>query len=76
MFEGILMTDEQDNLKPWLAKSWDISTDGKKITLHMEENVKFQDGTDFDAAAVQFNLEACVKANLSGTAFPPKCSFI
>jgi ABC-type transport system substrate-binding protein len=37
--------------------------------LHMEENVKFQDGTDFDAAAVQFNLEACVKANLSGTAF-------
>jgi peptide/nickel transport system substrate-binding protein len=69
MFEGILMTDEQDNLKPWLAKSWEISPEGKKITLHMEENVKFQDGTDFDAAAVQFNLEACVKANLSGTAF-------
>jgi peptide/nickel transport system substrate-binding protein len=69
MFEGILMTDEQDNLKPWLAKSWDISTDGKTISLHLEQNVKFQDGTDFDAAAVQYNLEACVKANLSGTAF-------
>jgi ABC-type transport system substrate-binding protein len=69
MFEGILMTDEQDNLQPWLAKSWDISPDGKTITLHLEENVKFQDGTDFNAAAVQYNLEACVKANLSGTAF-------
>jgi peptide/nickel transport system substrate-binding protein len=69
MFEGILMTDEKDNLQPWLAKTWDISADGKTLVLHLEENVKFQDGTDFDAAAVQFNLEACVKANLSGTAF-------
>jgi peptide/nickel transport system substrate-binding protein len=69
MFEGILMTDEQDNLQPWLAKTWDISADGKIISLHLEQNVKFQDGTDFDAAAVQYNLEACVKANLSGTAF-------
>jgi ABC-type transport system substrate-binding protein len=69
MFEGILMTDEQDNLQPWLAKTWDISPDGKTITLHLEQNVKFQDGTDFDAAAVKYNLEACVKANLSGTAF-------
>jgi len=69
MFEGILMTDEQDNLQPWLAKTWDIAADGKTITLHLEENVKFQDGTDFDAAAVQYNLEACIKANLSGTAF-------
>jgi peptide/nickel transport system substrate-binding protein len=69
MFEGILMTDEQDNLQPWLAKSWDISADGKTISLHLEQNVKFQDGTDFDAAAVQYNLEACVNANLSGTAF-------
>jgi len=69
MFEGILMTDEQDNLQPWLATSWDTSPDGKTITLHLEQNVKFQDGTDFDAAAVQYNLQADVNANLSGTAF-------
>ncbi len=69
MFEGILKTDEQDNLQPWLATSWDISADGKTITLHLEQNVKFQDGTDFDAAAVQYNLQADVDAALSGTAF-------
>jgi peptide/nickel transport system substrate-binding protein len=69
MFEGILRTDEQDNLQPWLATSWDITPDGKTITLHFEQNVKFQDGTDFDAAAVQYNLQADVDANLSGTAF-------
>ncbi len=69
MFEGLLMTDEQDNIQPWLVTSWEISTDGKVITFHLEENVKFHDGTDFDAAAVQYNLEAVVAANLGGTAY-------
>jgi peptide/nickel transport system substrate-binding protein len=69
MFEGLLMTDEQDDIQPWLVTSWEMSADGKTIVFHLEENVKFQDGTDFDAAAVQYNLEACVNASLSGTAF-------
>jgi ABC-type transport system substrate-binding protein len=69
MFEGVLMTDEQDNIQPWLVQTWDVSSDGKTITFHLEEDVKFQDGTDFDAAAVQYNLEACLGANLTGTAF-------
>jgi ABC-type transport system substrate-binding protein len=69
MFEGLLMTDEQDNIQPWLVQSWDVSSDGKTIVFHLEENVTFQDGTDFDAAAVQYNLEACLNADLSGSAF-------
>lgn len=69
MFEGLLMTDEQDNIQPWLVTSWDVSPDGKTIVFHLEENVKFQDGTDFDAAAVQYNLEAVLAANIGGTAF-------
>lgn len=69
MFEGLLMTDEQDNIQPWLVKTWDVSPDGKTITFNLEENVKFQDGTDFDAAAVQYNLELCLANNIGGTAF-------
>jgi len=69
MFEGLLMTDEQDSIQPWLVTKWDVSADGKTIVFHLEENVKFQDGTDFDAAAVQYNLEAVLAANLGGTAF-------
>ncbi|MCJ7605730.1 MAG: ABC transporter substrate-binding protein [Dehalococcoidales bacterium] len=69
MFEGLLMTDEQDNIQPWLATSWDVSPDGKTIVFHLEENVKFHDGTNFDAAAAQFNLEAVLAANIGGTAF-------
>ena len=69
MFEGLLKTNEAEELKPWLATSWEISPDGKTITLELLENVKFQDGTDFDAEAVKYNLEAVYAANLQGTAF-------
>ena len=43
-------------LKPGLAKSWKF-TDPKTLVLDLVEGVKFHDGTDFDAAAVKFNLD-------------------
>ncbi len=69
MFEGLLKSNDAGELTPWLATSWDTSADGKTITLKLVHDVKFQDGTDFDAEAVKYNLEAVYKANLSGTAF-------
>ena len=47
----------KDGLVPTkLATSWDIAPDGKSLTLHLRQGVKFQDGTDFNAAAVQYDL--------------------
>ena len=40
-----------------LATSWDLGADGKSLTLHLRKGVKFQDGTDFNAAAVKYNLD-------------------
>ncbi|MFM1653844.1 ABC transporter substrate-binding protein [Brevibacillus sp. B_LB10_24] len=42
---------------PLLAKSWQISEDGKTVTFHLEEGVKFHDGTPFNADAVVYNFE-------------------
>jgi len=67
--EPLIVTDEQERIQPWLATGWDISPDGKTITLTLRENVKFHDGTPFNAEAVKYNLEAVRDANLSGTAF-------
>jgi ABC-type transport system substrate-binding protein len=69
MFEGLFKTNDAEELQPWLAKSWETSPDGKTITITVFDGIKFQDGTDFDADAVKYNLESVYNANLMGTAF-------
>lgn len=44
-------------LIPELAKDWDVSEDGKTYTFHLREDVKFHDGTPFNAEAVEFNIK-------------------
>jgi len=42
---------------PELAKSWDVLDEGRTYVFHLEEGVKFHDGTDFDAAAAKWNID-------------------
>jgi peptide/nickel transport system substrate-binding protein len=42
---------------PVLATSWDVDLSGPSITFHLRQGVKFHDGTDFNAAAVKWNLQ-------------------
>src|SRR6266853_665638 len=44
-------------LVPDLAKSWEVLDEGKTYIFHLEEGVKFHDGTDFDAAAAKWNID-------------------
>lgn len=55
----IIGQNADGTLTPELATSWDIdaSAQSPSITFHLRQGVKFQDGTDFNAQAVQWNLE-------------------
>jgi peptide/nickel transport system substrate-binding protein len=44
-------------VEPALAKSWEISDDGKTYTFHLREGVAFHDGTPFNAQAVKFTFD-------------------
>ena len=57
IFDSLVVETKQHTFKPWLAKSWTISSDGKTYTFQLKQGVKFQDGTTFDAAAVKSNID-------------------
>jgi len=54
---------DQLELAPGLAESWDISDDGLTYTFKLRKDVKFTDGTPFNAEAVKFNLDRQLDAN-------------
>lgn len=60
VYEG-LTSFENGEVKPCLAESWDISEDGKEYTFHLRDDVKFTDGSPFDAEIVKKNLDAVLK---------------
>jgi len=57
IFDSLVVLLPGNHFGPWLAKSWEISGDGLSYTFHLRDDVKFHDGTRFDAAAVKYNLD-------------------
>jgi len=56
---GDLIHISGDSLKtePALAKSWDVSRDGKQYTLHLRRGLRFSDGHPFSADDVIFSFQ-------------------
>jgi peptide/nickel transport system substrate-binding protein len=53
-----LIGQSKDGLVPTkLATGWAVAPDGKSVTIQLRKGVKFQDGTDFNADAVKYNLD-------------------
>jgi peptide/nickel transport system substrate-binding protein len=50
------------DFKAELAKSWDFDTTAKTLTFHLQEGVKFHDGTPFNAEAVKWNVQNLINA--------------
>lgn len=62
IFEGLLEYDMDLNPLPSLAKSWEVSSDGKIITFQLRDDVTWHDGEPFTSADVQFSLMEVVKS--------------
>ena len=58
IYEGLLKyAPDSTKVEPSLAESWIVSPDGLSYTFKLRQGVKFQDGTDFNADAVKFNID-------------------
>ena len=55
-----LLYQEAGTLKfyPGLAQSWEIAPDGKAYTFKLRQDVKFHDGTPFNADAVKYTFDS------------------
>src|SRR5687768_12298223 len=56
-FNGLIDYDEQANIVPGLATSWEISPDGMTYTFHLHPNVKWHDGKALTSEDVKFTYE-------------------
>ena len=56
-YQGLFEFDKDLKIKPVLAESYTVSKDGLVYTFKLRPNVKFHDGTDFNAEAVKVTLD-------------------
>ncbi|MCO5176357.1 MAG: ABC transporter substrate-binding protein [Thermomicrobiales bacterium] len=61
--ESLTFLTEERELKPWLAESWEASTDGTSYTFKLREDVTFQDGSPFNAESIKGNFDRIVDPN-------------
>jgi len=57
MYDSLVRVNPKGDIIPWLATKWTISPDGKTYTFNLRTDVKYQDGTPFDAASAKWNLD-------------------
>jgi len=60
LYDPLVIATDKGEILPNLAKSWEISADGLTYTFKLRDDVKFHDGTKFDAKAVKYNYDRIV----------------
>ena len=51
---GMAWYDQNLNIQPRIAESWELSADAKEWTLHLREGMKWSDGEPFGAKDIQW----------------------
>jgi len=57
LYDTLLYENPEGKLEPRLASKVDVSKDGLTYTLHLRKDVKFSDGTPFDAKTMKLTVD-------------------
>ena len=61
IYQGLLRYPPgKTNVVPGLARSYEISANGKEYTFKLRQGLKFTDGTPFDASAVKWSIDRVI----------------
>ena len=59
MFDRLVMMDNDMNLVPGLAESWEVIDDTTTV-FHLRQGVKFHNGEEMTSEDVKYSLERCI----------------
>jgi peptide/nickel transport system substrate-binding protein len=66
VLEGLTFYDDEMNLVPWLAESWEQSEDGLTWTFKLREGVLFSNGREMTAEDVKWSFERLIDPATGG----------
>lgn len=68
VLDSLTSLDASAKAVPWLADSWETSSDNLTWTFHLKKGVTFTDGTELTGAVVAYNFDYWVNKGGNGTA--------
>lgn len=57
LYDTLIFPNAKGGADPWVAESWDISSDGLTYTFKLRNDVKFHDGSPLKASDVVFSYD-------------------
>jgi ABC-type transport system substrate-binding protein len=65
LYDTLFYQNAEGKLEPRLATKFDVSKDGLTYTLYLRKDVKFSDGTPFDAKAMKLTVDRALDPKMS-----------
>jgi len=65
LYDTLFYQSPEDKLEPRLATKVDASKDGLTYTVHLRKDVKFSDGTPFDAKVMKLTVDRALDPKMS-----------
>ncbi|MCZ2328740.1 ABC transporter substrate-binding protein [Bartonella sp. F02] len=71
MCNSLVEYDQNDptKIRPSMARSWNVSDDGKTIVFHLRDDLKFEDGRSATAHDLAWSMRRIIKLGLSYAQF-------
>lgn len=70
VFTGLVQLDDNLNVRPQLATSWEESSDGLTYTFHLKPNLKFSDGTPLTSKDVAYSIDRALQPAVKSVTSP------
>ncbi len=70
IYDPLIYADPQLELHPGLATEWSVNEEGTEFSFTLRDDVKFHDGTDFNAEAVKVSFDRAAEGKSVSASAP------